>query len=116
MRRVTHTTNPAPAEFVGGMLEGGLALLLQLVDFVDKLRNLISAPKGGGRKICAKGEGSMGRLIGAVTPGNLDENYFLEKAAAYFDDQVVIYRNRRVFGRGLDVCISYPKRASLWWG
>lgn len=55
----------------------------------------------------------MGRLIGAVTPGNLDENYFLEKAAAYFDDQVVIYRNRRVFGRGFDVCILIPEKGVL---
>ena len=38
VRRFLHTTNPASAGFVGGMLEGGLAPLLQLVDFVDKLR------------------------------------------------------------------------------
>ena len=38
VRRILHTTHPASAGFVGGMLEGGLAPLLQLVGFVDKLR------------------------------------------------------------------------------
>ena len=55
----------------------------------------------------------MSKVIGANLPDNQGEILFINKAVEYFEDDVIIYRNRQVFGKEMDVCVLLPHKGIL---
>ena len=55
----------------------------------------------------------MAKVIGANPSDNRGENLFVNKAAEYFEDDAIIYRNRQIFGKEFDACVLLPRKGIL---
>lgn len=55
----------------------------------------------------------MAKLIGSKQSNNFGENFFIEKAQEYLDDECIIYWNRELFGLEFDVAILIPGKGIL---